>query len=159
MAKKNLIFYLTISSVFFIDQITKHIIKKTFLPGEVVKLLPFLNLTFVENKGIAFGILHKGGDFKHLIIIVSTVLAIILLFYLFYSHKTFSLKRTIIFGLIAGGAIGNFYDRIFNGAVIDFIELYYKSFHWPVFNIADTFITIGIILIFFFQIIKREHIF
>lgn len=159
MGKKDIVFIFTIIVVFFIDQLTKYIVKKTFISGEVVRLLPFLNFTFVENKGIAFGILHKGGDLKHLILLVVTILAIILLFYLFYSVKNFSIKRAIIFGLIAGGALGNLYDRIFNGAVVDFIEIYYKNFHWPVFNIADTFITCGIILIFFFQLIKKEHIF
>ncbi|MCX7990587.1 MAG: signal peptidase II [Proteobacteria bacterium] len=158
MVKRNSLFFITIFLVFFADQISKHIIKKIFLPGQVLKVFPFLNLTFVENKGIAFGILHRGGDLKHLIILIFTVLAIGLLFYLFYSSEKFLVKRAIIFGFIAGGAIGNLYDRVFYGAVVDFIELYYKSFHWPVFNIADTFITIGIVLIFFFQIIRKEHI-
>lgn len=159
MVNRNFIFFSTIFLVFFLDQITKYIVKKTFISGEVIKILPFLNLTFVENKGIAFGILHRGGDLKQLIILISTIFAIILLFYLFYSVKNFTIKRAIIFGFIAGGAFGNLYDRVFYGAVVDFIELYYKRFHWPVFNVADTFITVGIILIFYFHIIKKEQIF
>ncbi len=158
MYKKNLVFYLTLCLVFLADQATKYIVKKTFQQGEVLKLLPFFNLTYVENKGIAFGIFHRGGELKQIILLLSTVFAIALLFYLFYSIKDDSKKRAVVFGLIAGGALGNLYDRVFYGAVVDFLEIYYKSFHWPVFNIADTFITIGIILIFFFQIVKKEHI-
>ncbi len=158
MLRYNILFYGISALVFIIDQLTKVIVKKSFFPGEIVRVLPFLNLTFVENKGIAFGLFHDGGDIKQYVLLVFTIIAIAVLIYMFYALKDNSSKRAVMFGFIMGGALGNLYDRLFHGAVVDFIEVYYRTFHWPVFNMADTFITIGIAFIFYFQIFKKEHI-
>ncbi len=125
--------------VVILDQITKLLIKSNFNINESVNLISnFLNLTFITNTGSAFGILQ--GFNTYMIFISMIVLGVIL----FYWDKI-SNKEKIFFAFIMGGIVGNLIDRIAYGFVVDFISF---SF-WPAFNVADSAITIGIILLIF----------
>jgi len=158
MVRYKFLFFCTAILVFIFDQTSKLFVKSSFALYESEKLLPILNLTYVENRGIAFGMFHNGGDIKHYILLVSTIIAIATILYLFFRDKNGKASKAFIFGMIIGGAAGNFYDRIVRGYVIDFFDLHLGNHHWPVFNVADSFITIGILLIFYRQLIKKEEI-
>jgi signal peptidase II len=104
--------------------------------------LPFLNIVYVKNTGSAFGMLKSMGN---IFFILFTILALSILIMLFIRDK----KNKLIYSLLIAGAMGNLSDRILYGYVIDFIDLYYRSFHWPAFNVADSSLTTGIILLIY----------
>ncbi len=144
--KKDFILAFTISLlVVILDQISKLIVLKykSLLP---IKISSFdgLNLVYVENKGVSFGMLSD-YNIPFLLGILSFVISIYIIFLMTKSESRLEL---IGLSMILGGAIGNGIDRMFSGYVIDFIDLYYRNFHWPAFNFADSFITIGAILFF-----------
>lgn len=129
-----------------LDQASKHLALE-MLPktGHAIDVLPFFNLTLAWNKGVSFSLFSSGGDLgRYLLCAVSLVISVVL-FIWYLREKSTVVSWGLIF--IIGGAIGNLIDRIFYGAVIDFLHVFYQSFSWPVFNIADTFITIGVGLI------------
>ncbi len=129
--------------IFFLDQLIKLIISSFFHLNTSITIIPnFFNITYLENSGAAWSILN--GHLSLLIII-----AIIALFLIMYYMKKFTLnKRNIIaFGLIYGGLLGNLFDRLFHGYVIDYIDFKIINYNYPVFNIADMALVIGIFLI------------
>lgn len=138
---------LLISSIFFLDQITKFLASQFLAPHRVIKVLPFLNLVYVENTGTAFGLFRSFGS---AFFIFTASAATLLLGYLMLKDS----KNWFAYSLIIGGAIGNITDRLFRGYVIDFVDLYLGNFHWPAFNIADTAISIGMVL-FIYRSIKK----
>lgn len=159
MKRFNFLFFSIALLVFITDQVTKIWALYRLAYGHSLKILPFINFTLVKNEGIAFGLFHDGGNLKNIVLIIITSIATVMLIFFHLSMKNASILKTFLLALVFGGAIGNLYDRIFRGYVVDFIDVYLGSFHWPVFNLADTFITIGLIIIFYLQIIKKEHIF
>ena len=104
-----------------------------------------LNIVYVENKGVSFGMLSE-YDIPFFLGIISLSVSIYILFLII---KSDSRLEIVGLSMILGGALGNGFDRLLNGYVVDFIDFYYKNFHWPAFNFADTFITLGAILFFF----------
>ena len=144
--KKNIsiiiIFFLTI----FFDQLTKILVIKNFQLYESLSIFPFFNLTFVVNYGFAFGFLNNPS--LNQIIVILVIFSIIAYFlYLLIKTQDQFFRFSLI--LVISGAIGNFIDRILYGFVIDFIDIYLGSYHWPAFNLADSSITLGFILIMF----------
>ena len=112
---------------------------------------PIINLTYLESRGAAFGILQD----KRLFFLVITVAIVFYLLYYFYkSHKTNPMILNIGFAMIISGALGNFYDRFINGFVVDFIEFSFFSF--PVFNVADIFVSLGCALMIIYIIFIHE---
>jgi len=131
--------FLFVLFVLLLDQLTKFLAIKFLYPDRMIKILPFLNLVYVENKGSAFGMFKfLGSEF---FIILSIIAVIVLIFMCFKDYQNW-----FIYSLIISGAIGNATDRLIYGYVIDFIDLHVGSFHWPAFNVADTAISIGIVL-------------
>ncbi len=133
--------------VVLLDQFTKYIISGRFYYGEVLPVVDFLNLTLVYNTGAAFSFLSDASGwqrwfFSGLAAAVS-VLLVIWLARIRGRQKLLSLALA----LILGGAVGNLWDRITLGYVIDFIDVYYRSYHWPAFNVADSAITVGAVLL------------
>ncbi|MCX7771140.1 MAG: signal peptidase II [Proteobacteria bacterium] len=159
MKRYNYLFFSIALFVFITDQATKIWALYWLSGGHSIKILPFLNFTLVLNEGIAFGLFHEGGNLKNYFLIFITAIATIILLITHFKIKKPTGLKTILLALVFGGAVGNLYDRIFRGYVVDFIDLYFKTFHWPVFNLADTYISLGLIIIFYLQIIKKEHIF
>lgn len=129
-----------------LDQASKIAIDKSFQLYESINVMPFFNLTYVHNMGAAFSFLSEAGGwqrwfFAALAIIMSTIMTIWLT-----RLKENETLLAVALSLILGGAIGNLIDRLFYGYVIDFLDVYYQTWHWPAFNIADSAITIGVTL-------------
>ena len=139
--KENIILIILIILFFSLDRISKIQIITNF--SERIYLInDFINFNLIWNTGIGFGLL----SFESLLIYSSiTVFIGVVILFLFYLAITSTNAEKLIFSTIIGGAIGNFYDRLIYNAVPDFIDLHYKDFHWFTFNVADIFITLGII--------------
>ena len=131
-------FYTSIAVVIILDLLTKIIVTKTHT--EIYNILGFLNIIIVKNYGISFGILNS-GTYK---IFQQVILSITALCIIFYIIKCCPLSVGTSF--IIGGAFGNLLNRVYSGYVIDFIDLFMGTYHWPAFNIADSFICIGALI-------------
>ena len=148
-----------IISIFLIDRFSKiYILKLSELQnGLDIYLNPFLNLYLIWNKGIAFGLLSSNQDTTYNII--TFLIAIIIIVILYEAIKSQGFKKYSLL-LVLSGALGNIFDRIYYSAVPDFIDLHIKNFHWFIFNIADIFITLGVLCLIyeelFFNKIKDE---
>lgn len=145
MKKKYFIFGLLAGIVIVIDQLTKFIITHTIpIYGSVPVINGFFNLVHIYNRGMAFGLMNQpGNDITFYVLTLLTIGAIIGLIIWYSKLKDESWKVTMAFSLILGGAVGNLVDRLFFKKVIDFLDFYIGSYHWPAFNIADSAITIG----------------
>ena len=144
--KKDFILAFAISSIVVaLDQISKLVVLKyKYLLPMKASFFANLNFVYVENRGISFGMISEYN-----IPFWLGVLSFVISFYvIFLIIKSESKLELIGLSMILGGAIGNGIDRLFAGYVVDFIDLYYKNFHWPAFNFADTFITFGAVLFF-----------
>ena len=139
LSKKS--FYITVILVAIIDQISKY--TALYNLNDVVNLSCFMNFVLVKNFGISFGILNFGIP----LLVTRVFLTILVLSIVIFILKT--QQKNIATALIIGGAFGNLIDRIFLGYVIDFIDLFIGSYHWPVFNIADSAICIGSVMYVF----------
>tara|TARA_B110001452_G_scaffold260486_1_gene258043 strand:- start:127 stop:615 length:489 start_codon:yes stop_codon:yes gene_type:complete len=139
--KKNIICFFIIIFSFFLDRISKIKIIEHQLNSNRIYINDFINLDLVWNTGIGFGILSSSSNLFYHSITMIICIVIIFLIYLIIKSKFID---KILFSMVVGGAIGNFYDRLAYLAVPDFIDIHYQSFHWFTFNIADIFITVGI---------------
>ncbi len=140
MGKKNIFVFSIVLLIMLFDQLTKFLIKKNFQLNESIPIIKnIIHLTYITNTGSAFG-LFKGLNIFFILISLIVIIAI-----LYYLNKIKNNEKSLQFavGLLLGGTIGNLIDRIFYGAVIDFIDLRI----WPVFNAADSAVTISIILL------------
>ena len=119
-----------------------------------IEVSSFLNFVLVFNPGISFGFLGDGGETQRILLtLFATIVGCSLTFWAFLSKKT-TIKISL--SMIAGGALGNAIDRILYGAVVDFIDFHYKSYHWPAFNIADAAITIGVAIVIIDELLSRS---
>ena len=158
MLKKNLIIFFSIASIFFIDRVSKILVisKSEKLNQNEIFSTEFINFHLIWNEGIAFGLLSFSNSSTYQIMTLFILLVILIL--IFYMLKTDMVYEKIGFILIIGGAIGNLFDRFFYSAVPDFIDLHINNFHWFIFNIADIFITIGVLWLILTEIIfKKKH--
>ena len=141
LKKENFYFLLIIFVIFILDRYSKIQIIKD-LNDPVIYINEFLNLDLIWNTGIGFGLLSSDSTLFYNLI--SVVILTVIFFIIFIGLKSDKYDKSV-FSLIIGGAVGNFYDRLIYNAVPDFIDLHYNNFHWFTFNLADIFITIGII--------------
>ena len=158
MKKKHTVNLFFILFFFILDRISKFlIINSANEDGQInLTLTSFLNLNLIWNDGIAFGLLSFSESFSYnLVTIIILFVIFILLIMLF---KAENLSRYALL-LILGGAIGNFFDRVYYSAVPDFIDLYFKGFHWFIFNVADIFISLGLFCLIYVELLKKntEH--
>ena len=148
---------LVIIFLVLIDQCMKISISKIMLNNsfENIKLLPFLNIVFVRNTGVSFGMFSEWGILgRYFFSIFSIVVgSFLILLAIFSDTKLFRISL----GLISSGALGNAIDRVYFGGVIDFIDFFIYNLHWPAFNFADVFITIGVILLLFDNIFNKKN--
>ena len=142
--KFNLTLFFLFLTLVILDQITKALVINFFNLYDSVALLPMINLTFVVNYGFAFGLLNNPSLNQ---ILVSLVILAIIIYFLYLLIKTQDKIFQLTLTLILAGALGNFVDRIFRGFVIDFIDIYIGKYHWPAFNIADSCITLGFVVL------------
>ena len=143
-------------SVLLIDFLSKNKIISIFKDGIVEKIYvnEYLDFILVFNTGISYGLFSGGGDFQKWILISLSILIIIFLLSLIRNESAILSKLSISF--IIGGALGNVLDRFTYGAVVDFISLHAKGFSWYIFNIADIFIVLGVILFILSQFILSK---
>ncbi|MDC0043954.1 signal peptidase II [Candidatus Pelagibacter sp.] len=142
--QKFLLYLLLITVIFFIDRISKLYIVDLFNDKDLLNIYvtPFLNIHLVWNQGIAFGLLSFDNSFFYELITILIVGIIIIITLMIIKAKNLSVYFLIA---ILGGSLGNLFDRLYYSAVPDFIDFHIMEFHWFVFNVADIFITIGII--------------
>jgi signal peptidase II len=141
LKKNNIYSIFVILSIFILDRFSKNKILENFSDNAFF-VNEVLNLNLIWNTGIGFGLLSSNSSLIYNLVTVLIGLVILILCYV-----TITLENTdkLIFSIIIGGAFGNFYDRVFFKAVPDFLDLHYNSFHWFTFNVADIFITLGIL--------------
>lgn len=140
--KENIYFLLLIIIIFSIDRISKTEIIDKFNENSYY-INNYINFDLIWNTGIGFGFLSTDLDlFYNFVTLIIGSIIILLIYFLIISE----ILDKLIYSLIIGGALGNFYDRVFYKAVPDFIDLHFDNFHWFTFNVADIFITIGIII-------------
>tara|TARA_B100000795_G_scaffold264045_1_gene244014 strand:- start:459 stop:950 length:492 start_codon:yes stop_codon:yes gene_type:complete len=144
LSKKYFLNLIILSTIFLIDRLTKlYILKIAEVENSVdVYLTSYLNLYLIWNKGIAFGLLSI--DESMIYNSITVMIGLIIIAILFMMWRNDNIQRYFL-AIIAGGALGNLYDRIVYTAVPDFIDLHFQGFHWFVFNIADIFITVGVL--------------
>ena len=137
------LWYLFISVlVVAVDQVTKYWVSVRLREGDEIDVIPGLfKLSYTENPGIAFGMLNS-GNVKWLLVVISAAAVIVVIYYI---RRTPSSNTLLLWSLslLVAGICGNLIDRLRLGRVIDFLLVYYKDYQWPVFNVADTAITIG----------------
>ncbi len=137
--------YLISLFVFLLDILSKNFIQKKIIYGEQVEITSFVSLVHFQNTGAAFSFLSDQGGWQRYFLIAISLLAVLYIPWLINQYKK---NILIVIGLllILGGAIGNLYDRISYGYVIDFVYLHIAEFYWPAFNVADSAISLGVLL-------------
>ena len=151
---KKIIIVLTI---FFLDRITKIYLINLQTSGTDIDfyILPFLNFLLVWNTGIGFGLFSGESDiFYHILSGIIVLISIVIIFFLKKAKGIY----VYLLASIIGGSLGNLFDRIYYYAVPDFIDIHINNFHWFIFNVADIFITVGIIGVMFIELFKKEKI-
>lgn len=146
---KNLNWLFLSLFIIILDQAAKALIVHYLLYGQFVALLPFLNLTLQHNLGAAFSFLSGASGWQGWLFSGIAIAVSILIVFWIYRLKPKDYWNAVGLSLVLGGALGNLLDRILHGYVIDFIQVYYQQWSFPVFNIADSAITIGAICIIF----------
>jgi len=141
MMRKNLLISSIAVVIIVLDFLTKRAVTANVLPYESINILPFLRIVYVENKGAAFGLFSALGNNFFVIISVITIALIVV-----YAYRFAKGWEIYSFSFILGGALGNLIDRLTIGKVIDFIDVFIGKWHWPAFNVADSALTIGIVL-------------
>jgi signal peptidase II len=142
--------------IIILDQITKTIARNNLDLFHMRPFLKFWNWTLAYNQGAAFSFLANGDSWARLFLaIIAVVVAIALVYYLL--TRPYSGLTGIALAFILGGAVGNLIDRIIAGKVTDFIDWYYSEYHWPAFNLADSFICIGVTLLIIENLFFSKH--
>ena len=144
-------YYLLFLVLVLLDQFTKQIFISSFDLGQSIIINPYLSWTYLQNTGAAFSILADGGGIQKAFLLSVSVLVSVIIF--LWIHKTSEYQRQKLFGqfLLLSGAVGNLIDRAQYGYVVDFIDMHVNGFYWPVFNLADSFIFIGVLLLLFLR--------
>ena len=142
--------------VILIDQFSKWLAEASLVPYQPVPVIPMFNLTLAYNTGAAFSFLSDAGGWQRWFFIGLTLVVIAVLFSWLWRMRAEERLHAFSISLILGGAAGNLVDRVWLGHVIDFIDVYYQQYHWPIFNIADSAITIGVILLIF-DLFRNDH--
>ena len=143
--------------IFFLDRVTKIYLINLQSTGTEIDLyiFPFLNFYLVWNTGIGFGLVSlEANAFYHALTAIIIIITFALIFFLIKAKGMYA----YLLSLIIGGASGNLFDRIYYYAVPDFIDFHIGRFHWFIFNVADIFITVGIIGFIFKELLKKEKI-
>lgn len=145
-----------IALIIVADQATKLWVLAALEPFEVIPLVPMLNLTLVFNEGAAFSFLADAGGWQRWFFAgLAVVVSIALLLWL-KRLEVHERLTAVALALVAGGAIGNLIDRIAYGHVVDFVDVYWRTWHWPAFNVADSAITVGVILLLLDALLPKK---
>lgn len=147
-----------IIAVVALDQLTKIAVISSFSLYEKIVVIPeYFNLTFVTNRGAAFSMLAEvDSPWRHYFFIAVSSVALILLTVLWFRLRRKAPAQGWGLALISGGALGNLIDRIRLGAVIDFIDIHWRGYHWPAFNIADSAICVGVGMFMILSLMEKD---
>jgi len=137
------------------DFLTKMAVLGAFAPGEVRAITPFFNLVLVFNKGAAFSFLAGAQGWQTLFFAGIAIVASVLISYLIIKNQNKYLFCAAL-ALILGGALGNLYDRLVYGQVVDFLDFHFSGAHWPAFNIADSGITVGAAILILESFLQKQ---
>jgi signal peptidase II len=137
------------------DQATKALIIKSILDDQFVRVNSYFYLVHFKNQGAAFSFLSDAGGWQRYFLSIVAVIASVFIVFMIKKHRD-ELYTALGLSLILGGALGNLYDRISLGYVTDFLYFHFNDYYWPAFNVADTAISIGAIIIIYESIIKRS---
>ena len=135
--------------VVVVDQVTKHMVSHFLLKIIAYPIFPGLNIVLVHNYGSAFGFLAGATGWQLYFFVAVTILVLIFLVSWLAQMRNNERFKAIAVALILGGAVGNMLDRLINGYVVDFIDVYVGPYHWPAFNVADTAICIGALILIY----------
>ena len=153
--KNFYISFFIVALIYFLDRLSKIYViqldKNNF--GSEIFNSSYLNIVLIWNKGIAFGLFSFNET--HLYNILSLIILIIVIIVIIMSLRTQGFKRYSLL-MVVGGALGNLYDRIFFNAVPDFIDFHIGEFHWFIFNVADMFISLGVIFMILYELIDNN---
>ncbi len=140
-----------------LDQMTKALVLKTMALYHSIPVIPgFFSLTHIRNPGGAFGFMaRQGPGVRAFLFLAVSLLAILLLFYLYRKIPRSYQWLSAGLALIMGGAIGNLIDRIRFGEVVDFLDFYAGAYHWPAFNVADSAVTVGILVLLIHMVLGK----
>ena len=155
MLKKNLLNFFLILIIFLVDRISKILMIQASNPyGEMsINVTSFLNLNLIWNNGIAFGLFSFDQSLHYSILTIFIFLIILIIIWLMLNSKGF---EQLSFILIIGGSLGNIFDRFYYSAVPDFIDIHFNNYHWFIFNVADIFITLGILFLISIEIFSSK---
>ena len=142
-------------SVLGLDLFSKQLVLKLIPLGSVHYLLPFFNIVHVQNKGISFGLFPAGSP-AAVFLLIGVTLGILLFLLLWYRTCYISwVCRGLV--LISAGAVGNLLDRFRHGGVVDFLDFHLQGWHFPAFNVADSAITLGAMILILFQFLEKKR--
>lgn len=149
-------FYAISFAIVILDQLTKKIILAKMALRDVVEVTSFFDIVHLHNYGAAFSFLHNAGGWqRYFLSAISILVSIVLPFYIKKNQHDIFLAMGLT--LVLGGAIGNLVDRLFLGYVVDFVSLHIDDvFYWPAFNVADTAISLGVILLIYDALKKKN---
>jgi len=146
--KRPLSVALIVLAIIALDQVTKYLIVNTLSPYDSIEIFSFLHIVNVRNTGAAFGSFKSLGSSFFIIVAIAAIVFVVSLL-MKRTYNTFGLS------LILGGAVGNLIDRILYGQVVDFIDFSIGSYHWPAFNVADSALSVGIIIILMTSVFRK----
>ena len=149
---KDWIFYVLTIAVIICDQLTKYVVRETIPLYETFIEVGIFSIVHGQNTGSAFGLFAGFTNF----LIIASLIGLALILYFFVKQASANLFVRIAVGLIVGGAVGNLIDRVLHKEVIDFIDFFIENQHWPAFNIADSCITIGVMIMIADMLVNGE---
>ena len=153
--RKTLPWFAIAVAIVFADRVTKFLMLEAFAPGERLQVTGFFNLVLVFNKGAAFSFLAGASGWQTPIFAAISSIAAVVITVLVLRHSGNRLLCAAL-GLILGGALGNLWDRLLWGHVVDFLDFHAVGWHWPAFNVADSAITIGAGLLILESFARRD---
>jgi signal peptidase II len=148
-------YFLLAGFVALSDQLTKALIIKNILDNQFIKVNSYLYLVHFKNEGAAFSFLSDAGGWQRYFLSIVAVIASVFIIFMIKKHRD-ELYTALGLSLILGGAIGNLYNRISLGHVTDFLYFHFNDYYWPAFNVADTAISIGVVIVIYKTMIKKN---
>ena len=143
----NPLFFIFVLVLVSLDQSAKFLAEKYLVPGQSISVTPFFDLTYLRNTGMAFSMFDNKAWSNVMFASFAVLLLAVLFVWLILNKSKFSGISRLSIILVVSGALGNLIDRIFRGYVVDFLDFFYSHHHWPAFNVADSCITVGGILL------------